>query len=77
MIEDPVERVRALKDAFDRTRQVLAIAVMLGGECTVQKFAPYKDGVITSRNTFQKYYSQYEVRSLSVIKTNGTVERVS
>ena len=62
VIEDPAERVRALNDAFARTRQVLAVAVMLGGESTVRKFQRYKDGVITSRNTFQKYYTQSEIR---------------
>ena len=32
-----------------------------GGQVTIyEKFAPYKDGVITSINTFQKYYSQAE-----------------
>ena len=63
VIEDSAERIAVLKQAFELTKRVLAIAVMIGGEGTIQKFRPYKDGVITSRNTFQKYFSQSELRS--------------
>jgi len=35
---------------------------MVAGESVISQFTPYKDGVITSRNTFQKYYSQGEIR---------------
>ena len=63
VIEERVERADALKQAFELTRSVLTVAVMIGGEGTIEKFKPYKDGVITSRNTFQKYFSQSELRS--------------
>ena len=63
VIEDRTERGDALKQAFELTRRVLTVAVMIGGEGTTEKFKPYKDGVITSRNTFQKYFSQSELRS--------------
>ena len=63
VIEDSAERIAVLKQAFELTKCVLTIAVMIGGEGTIQKFRPYKDGVITSRNTFQKYFSQSELRS--------------
>jgi DNA phosphorothioation-associated putative methyltransferase len=36
---------------------------MLAGNSTVAQFIPYKDGVLTKRNTFQKYYTQSELRS--------------
>ena len=36
---------------------------MLAGDGTVGQFTPYKDGVLTKRNTFQKYYAQSELRS--------------
>jgi DNA phosphorothioation-associated putative methyltransferase len=36
---------------------------MIAGESTINQFRPYKDGIITSRNTFQKYYSQGEFRA--------------
>jgi len=35
---------------------------MLGGESITNKFEKYGDGIITSRKTFQKYYSQNEFR---------------
>ena len=35
---------------------------MVAGESIISQFTPYKDGIITSRNTFQKYYSQGEIR---------------
>ena len=36
---------------------------MLAGDSTIGQFTPYKDGVLTKRNTFQKYYTQSELRS--------------
>jgi DNA phosphorothioation-associated putative methyltransferase len=36
---------------------------MLGNETLISQFQPYKDGVITSRNTFQKYYTQAELKA--------------
>ena len=36
---------------------------MLAGSAKLEQFTRYKDGVITKWNTFQKYYSQAEIRS--------------
>lgn len=63
VIEDRKERDEALRDAYSHAKKVLAVSAMVAGEATTSQFAPYKDGVITSRNTFQKYYSQSELRS--------------
>lgn len=60
VIEDPAERVEALHKAFALTRRVLAIGVMLYGGDLPGK--PFQDGFITSRNTFQKYFSQSEIK---------------
>ncbi|AFQ46707.1 DNA phosphorothioation-associated putative methyltransferase [Burkholderia cepacia] len=60
VIEDPNERREALHRAFHVADEVLAIAVMLGGGATPG--LPYRDGVLTSRNTFQKYFSQEELK---------------
>lgn len=61
VIEDRDERVEALLGAFGLTQKVLAVAAMLGSneETKGQRF---RDGVLTSRKTFQKYYSQHELR---------------
>lgn len=60
VIEERDERREALQQAFHVTDEVLAIAVMLGGGATPG--FPYRDGVRTSRNTFQKYFSQEELK---------------
>lgn len=62
VIEDFHERVDALLSAWDLTKNVLAVSAMLSNPKHTNQFEPYKDGVITSRNTFQKYYSQSELR---------------
>jgi DNA phosphorothioation-associated putative methyltransferase len=60
VIEDPAERVDALQRAFSLASRVLVVAVML---YTVDKPGrPFRDGFMTSRNTFQKYFSQGEFK---------------
>jgi len=62
VIEDRQERTETLSNAWSHANKVLVIGVMVAGESVINQFAPYKDGIITSRNTFQKYYSQGEIR---------------
>jgi DNA phosphorothioation-associated putative methyltransferase len=71
VIEDPAERVDAIHQAFALSRGVLAVSVMLHG-------APpggmsFRDGVLTSRNTFQKYFSQGELKDFLEHVLNRTV----
>ena len=62
VIEDPAERREALTNAWQLTGKVLIVAAQVlinhgsGGQVA------YSDGVITSRNTFQKYYEQEELK---------------
>ncbi len=63
VIEDREERIEAVQLAYELTERLLVVAAMIAGEAHIQKFTPYKDGVITSLNTFQKYYSQSELQS--------------
>jgi DNA phosphorothioation-associated putative methyltransferase len=63
VIERPRERAEALRLAYQHANKVLVVSAMLGGETTIQKFKPYGDGVVTERNTFQKYYSQQELKN--------------
>lgn len=60
VIEDPAERVEAITKAASLARSVLAVSVMLYNNEVAGK--PYGDGFITSRNTFQKYFSQGEFK---------------
>ena len=60
MIEDFDERTEALRRAYALTKKVLAVAAMLESQAA-QPGRPYRDGFVTSRNTFQKYYSQAQL----------------
>jgi hypothetical protein len=62
VIEDRKERTDTLIDAWRHADKALIVSVMIAGDSVISQFQPYKDGVITSRNTFQKYYSQGEIR---------------
>lgn len=61
VIEDIDERVAALRGAFALTEGVLAVAAMLTSQMPTDG-RPYRDGYLSSRNTFQKYYSQAQLR---------------
>ncbi|SFP81403.1 DNA phosphorothioation-associated putative methyltransferase [Enterovibrio norvegicus] len=63
VIEDIDERLDALLGAWELADKLLVVSVMLGTEQFISQFTPYKDGVITSRNTFQKYYQQSEIKA--------------
>ncbi|MEZ8740094.1 DNA phosphorothioation-associated putative methyltransferase [Photobacterium swingsii] len=63
VIEDQDERLDALLGAWELTTKFLVVSVMLANENYIAQFTPYKDGVITSRNTFQKYYAQSEIKA--------------
>ena len=62
VIEDRNERMEALQGAWELTDKLLVVSAMLANESYLAKFTPYKDGIITSRNTFQKYYTQSELK---------------
>lgn len=62
VIENYDERAATLKQSYALANRILVVSAMLGGEATTGKFTPYKDGVVTSRGTFQKYYTQSELR---------------
>jgi len=60
-IENPTERAQVLQDAFSLALCLMSVAVMTsaGRQCEREKYA---DGLRTQRNTFQRYYSQQELR---------------
>ncbi len=61
VIENFDERVDALRGAFDLTEGVLSVSAMLASSSPIQGH-PFKDGYVSQRGTFQKYYSQAELR---------------
>jgi DNA phosphorothioation-associated putative methyltransferase len=63
VIEDLEERMDALTNAFALARSVLAVAAILSFNSNQPAHArPYKDGVRTGRNTFQKHFTQTELQ---------------
>ena len=61
VIEDVVERRAALKGAWALTQKILAVAALIGGRTAYEKFRLFRDGVLTSIGTFQKYYTHEEL----------------
>lgn len=60
VIEDLVERSVAVQNAFSLAKTALVVSVMLMSNDRPGK--PYLDGFLTSRNTFQKYFSQEQLK---------------
>jgi DNA phosphorothioation-associated putative methyltransferase len=61
VIEDLDERTEAIRGAYALAGELLVISAMLANQEALTG-TPYADGVLTSRNTFQKYYTQPELR---------------
>ncbi|MFT9639896.1 DNA phosphorothioation-associated putative methyltransferase, partial [Alcaligenes phenolicus] len=62
VIEDREERDRTLSRAYGLARVALSVAVMTESGSS-NRGQPYRDGYLTSRRTFQKYFSQAELKS--------------
>lgn len=61
VIEDYQERCEALLGAYDLAQQVLVVSAMLFNRNALKGQA-FNDGIITQRNTFQKYFTQTELK---------------
>ena len=61
VIESYQERLEALRGAYNLTQQVLVVSAMLVNQNAFRGQA-FNDGVITQRNTFQKYFTQTELK---------------
>jgi DNA phosphorothioation-associated putative methyltransferase len=64
VIEDERERSTALERAWTLTGRALVVSVMIVGAVPVDGLKPFRDGYLTSRGTFQKYYQQDELRQI-------------
>ena len=60
VIESQAERREALVKAFSLAKHVLAVGVLIGGRSAYEKYRLFRDGVLTGRGTFQKYFTQSE-----------------
>jgi DNA phosphorothioation-associated putative methyltransferase len=63
VIESSEERAETLRRAWDLTKTVLVVAARLDWEARGVLARPAADGVVTSRGTFQKFYTQYELKT--------------
>ncbi|MCF7978506.1 MAG: DNA phosphorothioation-associated putative methyltransferase [Chromatiaceae bacterium] len=61
VIEDFDERLEALTRAWSLAECLLVVSVMLANQ-NDPRGARFRDGVMTQRQTFQKYYSQQEIK---------------
>lgn len=60
VIENEEERRRTLHLAYGLARKILCVSVMLARDGI--QGTPYADGILTTRKTFQKYFTQEEIR---------------
>jgi len=64
VIEDPAERVEVLLQAWSLTRRLLVVSTLVQGNEDYSEFRCCSDGILTSRNTFQKYFEPAELQAL-------------
>src|SRR5574337_197028 len=72
VIEDFEERLEALRGAFSLAGQLLVVSTMLYGN-SPPAGRPFRDGFLTQRNTFQKYFTQAELKEFveTVLETEA------
>jgi DNA phosphorothioation-associated putative methyltransferase len=68
VIEDVEERSAALREAWQLAQKVLVVASLVTADHRSCLSVPFADGVVTGLGTFQKYYTQGELK--------GYIERV-
>lgn len=74
VIENPQERIVTLKKSWNLTKEVLIISARLDFELKQENnFKPYADGFITQKGTFQKFFTQQELKHLinQTLNTNS------
>ncbi len=63
VIEDVKERREALVKAWSLTKSILIVSAQVLVDNRQRGLLAYGDGILTSRNTFQKYYQQEELKT--------------
>ena len=64
VIEDPAERVEAVLDAWHHTRRLLLVSTLIAGQEAYDDVLTFGDGVITRRDTFQKFFEPADIQAL-------------
>lgn len=63
VIENIDERAEALRSAWELAEKVLVVAALVTADDRGKVTVPYADGVVTGLGTFQKYFTQGELKS--------------
>lgn len=64
VIEDPAERLDTLSSAWRFAKRLLVVSAQIGDASSeAPRAAALNDGILTQRNTFQKYFGQRELQS--------------
>lgn len=63
VIENVPEREAALREAWQLTRRALLVSARLDWDINQAMALPFGDGVLTSKQTFQKFFTQDELRA--------------
>ncbi len=63
VIENPVERRDALRQAWALTEGVLVVSARLQGDTPLRPTGRLEDGVLTRTGTFQKFFEQQELKN--------------
>lgn len=71
VIESPEERSQALLDAWSFATRTLVVSAQMIFDARPDRGTPHNDGLLSSKGTFQKYYSQTELRAW-IEQTLGT-----
>jgi len=73
VIENLQERRESLVEAWELTKEVLIVSAQVLIDDRQRGFMVYADGILTERNTFQKYYQQEELKTYieQVLKTEA------
>jgi len=62
VIEHVDERTQILKEAFTLSKYCLIVSAQVLPDNQKSKGTPYLDGILTTQNTFQRYYEQNELK---------------
>lgn len=73
VIENLQERRESLVKAWELTKEILIVSAQVLVDNRQSGFMAYGDGIITERNTFQKYYEQEELKNYieQILKTEA------
>ncbi len=75
VIERPTERESTLRKAWDLTEDVLVVSARMSWEARQLRGRLHGDGIVTSTGTFQKLYTQEELRGF--IETTLRVDAIA